>query len=116
VIPASFRDQLAAQRLAMCNDIGEAAYLCSAIGAALVARVKQLSAVEVMGTTETALASVRGDSQVAAEPGGTGSARIGPMSAVLEAMRARYTIDPMVRKGIYELTCARSALLQVGGC
>ncbi|KXZ52643.1 hypothetical protein GPECTOR_9g688 [Gonium pectorale] len=46
VIPASFRDQLAAQRLAICNDIGEAAYLASAVGTALVARVKQLAAAE----------------------------------------------------------------------
>jgi ribosome biogenesis GTPase A len=38
VIPASFSDQVAAQRLAMCNDIGQAAYVESAIAAALVAR------------------------------------------------------------------------------
>ncbi|GFR45836.1 hypothetical protein Agub_g7201, partial [Astrephomene gubernaculifera] len=46
VIPASMRDQLAAQRLAMCNDIGEAAYLAAAVAAALVLRIKQLAAAE----------------------------------------------------------------------
>jgi ribosome biogenesis GTPase A len=44
VIPASFGDQVAAQRLAMCDDIGEAAYLNSLVAAALVARVKRLAA------------------------------------------------------------------------
>lgn len=42
VIPASFDDQIAAQRLAMCNDIGEAAYVDSLIAAALIVRAKQL--------------------------------------------------------------------------
>ncbi|KAI8468837.1 MAG: P-loop containing nucleoside triphosphate hydrolase protein [Monoraphidium minutum] len=42
VIPAAFEDQIAAQRLAMCNDIGEAAYVDSLVAAALVARVKRL--------------------------------------------------------------------------
>jgi ribosome biogenesis GTP-binding protein YlqF len=42
VIPAAFDDQIAAQRLAMCNDIGEAAYVDSLVAAALVARVKRL--------------------------------------------------------------------------
>ena len=42
VIPASFNDQIAAQRLAMCNDIGEAAYVDSLVGAALVVRCKML--------------------------------------------------------------------------
>lgn len=36
VIPASFNDQLAAQRLAMCNDIGEASYVDSLIAAAML--------------------------------------------------------------------------------
>ena len=36
VIPASFSDQLAAQRLAMCNDIGEASYIDSFIAASLL--------------------------------------------------------------------------------
>jgi len=36
VIPASFSDQLAAQRLAMCNDIGEASYIDSFIAAAML--------------------------------------------------------------------------------
>lgn len=42
VIPASFNDQVAAQRLAICNDIGEAAYLESMIAAAFVVRCKLL--------------------------------------------------------------------------
>lgn len=42
IIPMSFKDQLAAQRLAMCNDIGEASYVASAVAAALLATTKQL--------------------------------------------------------------------------
>jgi len=48
VIPASFDDQIAAQRLAMCNDIGEAAYVDSLVAAALVARVKRLPAARAL--------------------------------------------------------------------
>ncbi len=44
VIPAAFNDQIAAQRLAMCNDIGEASYVPSLIAAALLVRVKALPA------------------------------------------------------------------------
>ena len=36
VIPASFTDQQAAQRLAVCNDIGEASYIDSLIAASLL--------------------------------------------------------------------------------
>ncbi len=42
VIPAAFDDQVAAQRLAMCNNIGEAAYVDSLVAAAFVARLKAL--------------------------------------------------------------------------
>ena len=42
IIPMSFKDQLAAQRLAMCNDIGEASYVASAVAAALLATMKTL--------------------------------------------------------------------------
>lgn len=42
VIPASFNDQISAQRLAMCNDIGEASYVDSLIAAALLVRCKRL--------------------------------------------------------------------------
>mmetsp|Transcript_15033 Transcript_15033/g.40632 ORF Transcript_15033/g.40632 Transcript_15033/m.40632 type:complete len:449 (-) Transcript_15033:226-1572(-) len=42
VIPASFNDQIAAQRLAICNDIGEASYIDSLVAAALVIRCKLL--------------------------------------------------------------------------
>lgn len=42
VIPASFSDQLAAQRLAMCNDIGEASYIDSFIAAALLQVLREL--------------------------------------------------------------------------
>ncbi|CAK0784104.1 hypothetical protein CVIRNUC_007307 [Coccomyxa viridis] len=44
VIPASFSDQLAAQRLAMCNDIGEASYVDSFIAAALLEVFRELPA------------------------------------------------------------------------
>ena len=36
IIPASFTDQQAAQRLAVCNDIGEASYVDSLIAASLL--------------------------------------------------------------------------------
>ena len=42
VIPASFNDQIAAQRLAMCNDIGEAAYVDSLVASAFIVRCKTL--------------------------------------------------------------------------
>jgi ribosome biogenesis GTPase A len=42
VIPASFNNQVAAQRLAMCNDIGQASYIDSLIAAAMIIRFKQL--------------------------------------------------------------------------
>jgi ribosome biogenesis GTPase A len=42
VIPPALRDQAAAARLAMCNDIGEAAYLASAVAAALLATLRAL--------------------------------------------------------------------------
>lgn len=42
IIPMSFRDQLAAQRLAMCNDIGEASYVASAVAAALLSTMGSL--------------------------------------------------------------------------
>jgi hypothetical protein len=41
VIPASFNNQVAAERLAMCNDIGEAAYVDSLIAAALVEALRK---------------------------------------------------------------------------
>ncbi|KAG1668766.1 hypothetical protein FOA52_006019 [Chlamydomonas sp. UWO 241] len=44
VIPAAFDDQVAAQRLAMCNDIGEAAYVDSLVAAAFIVRLKTLPA------------------------------------------------------------------------
>lgn len=42
MIPANFKDQTAAQRLAMCNDIGEASYLNSVIAAQLLSELTQL--------------------------------------------------------------------------
>ena len=42
IIPMSLRDQSAAQRLAMCNDIGEAAYVASLAAAALLRTLKGL--------------------------------------------------------------------------
>lgn len=38
----SFRDQVAAQRLAMCNDIGEASYVDSLVAAALLRTLRRL--------------------------------------------------------------------------
>lgn len=38
----SFRDQVAAQRLAMCNDIGEASYVDSLVAAALLRALLRL--------------------------------------------------------------------------
>ena len=43
VIPASFNDQLAAQRLAICNDIGQAAYEDTLIAAAFISRIRGLA-------------------------------------------------------------------------
>ncbi len=42
IIPGSFSDQRAAQRLAMCNDIGEAAYVDSLVAAALLDAIARL--------------------------------------------------------------------------
>lgn len=42
IIPMSFRDQVAAQRLAMCNDIGEASYVDSLVAAALLRTLARL--------------------------------------------------------------------------
>ena len=41
-------DQMAAQRLAMCNDIGEAAYVASLIAAALFTMLSSLPAAEAV--------------------------------------------------------------------
>ena len=38
----SFNDQIAAERLAICNDIGEAAYVDSSVAAVLLERVRCL--------------------------------------------------------------------------
>jgi ribosome biogenesis GTP-binding protein YlqF len=42
IIPGGFGDQVAAQRLAMCNDIGEAAYVDSIIASAFIMRCRLL--------------------------------------------------------------------------
>lgn len=42
VLPMSFSDQVAAQRLAICNDIGEASYVDSLVAAALLENVRTL--------------------------------------------------------------------------
>ena len=42
VLPMSITDQTAAQRLAMCNDIGEAAYVDSLVAAALFSTLRSL--------------------------------------------------------------------------
>ncbi|GLC46929.1 hypothetical protein PLESTM_001946400 [Pleodorina starrii] len=109
VIPASFRDQLAAQRLAMCNDIGEAAYLASAVAAAMVVRVKQLAAAEAAAAEVAATAAAANAAAAAVEPPtptpgsrkGTKAAAVaapgvvgGVMSGVLATMTRRYGVDP----------------------
>ncbi|KAG2483706.1 hypothetical protein HYH03_017425 [Edaphochlamys debaryana] len=88
VIPAAFRDQLAAQRLAMCNDIGEAAYLPSAVGAALVARIKQLAAreaAEAEAEAAEAAAQAAEARQAAAEAGQQPGDEPGPAPGPAEA-------------------------------
>lgn len=42
IIPMSFKNQNAAQKLAMCNDIGEASYVASAVAAALLSSFDRL--------------------------------------------------------------------------
>lgn len=42
IIPMSFKDQKAAQRLAICNDIGEASYVASMIAARLLREMQEL--------------------------------------------------------------------------
>lgn len=42
IIPMSFKNQNAAQKLAMCNDIGEASYVASMVGAALLSTFDKL--------------------------------------------------------------------------
>jgi len=48
VIPASFTDQLAAQRLAVCNDIGEASYVDSLIAASMLDTFTALPAAHLL--------------------------------------------------------------------
>ncbi|GIL87230.1 hypothetical protein Vretimale_14324 [Volvox reticuliferus] len=130
VIPASFPDQLAAQRLAMCNDIGEAAYLASAVAAALVLRVKQLAAAEAAAAaaagaepTDTAGKRAGGGSkgkkaaaaEAAASTGGSErSGGGGVMSGVLEAMQRRYGVDPLTAGSAEEFVVAVAARLYGG--
>ena len=42
IIPMSFRDQVAAQRLAICNDIGEASYVASLVAAGMLRTLRRL--------------------------------------------------------------------------
>jgi ribosome biogenesis GTPase A len=42
IIPMSFRDQVAAQRLAICNDIGEASYVASLVAAGMLRTLRAL--------------------------------------------------------------------------
>lgn len=48
VIPANFKDQIAAQRLAMCNDIGQASYLDSSIAEKLIMELMTLNNSKVL--------------------------------------------------------------------
>lgn len=49
IIPMSFKDQIAAQRLAMCNDIGEASYIDSLVASAFLATVAKLPSGRAIG-------------------------------------------------------------------
>lgn len=42
VLPMNFTNQIAAERLAICNDIGEAAYVSSSVAAVLMERIRCL--------------------------------------------------------------------------
>lgn len=42
IIPMSFKDQIAAQRLAICNDIGEASYVASSVATVLLKTIASL--------------------------------------------------------------------------
>ena len=44
----SFDDQIAAERLAICNDIGEAAYVASSVAAVLLERIRCLPSFETI--------------------------------------------------------------------
>ena len=46
VLPPRIEDQIAAQNLAICNDIGKASYLESAVAAVLVDRIRELPRAE----------------------------------------------------------------------
>ncbi|GMH37913.1 hypothetical protein BSKO_05797 [Bryopsis sp. KO-2023] len=48
VIPANFRNQIAAQRLAMCNDIGQASYVDSSVASKLISEIVALNRVSLM--------------------------------------------------------------------
>lgn len=48
IIPMSLRDQVSAQRLAMCNDIGEASYVASMVAAALLGTLASLPSAEII--------------------------------------------------------------------
>ncbi|EFJ40589.1 hypothetical protein VOLCADRAFT_32516, partial [Volvox carteri f. nagariensis] len=102
VIPASFRDQLAAQRLAMCNDIGEAAYLASAVAAALVLRIKQLAAGESAAAAATAAAAAATAAADLATPAG---------KDFVVALAVRQYGGDVERAGVRLLTDYRSGAL-----
>ena len=44
----SFNDQIAAERLAICNDIGEAAYVNSSVAAVLMERIRCLPTFDII--------------------------------------------------------------------
>ncbi|GIL66877.1 hypothetical protein Vafri_20347, partial [Volvox africanus] len=139
VIPASFPDQLAAQRLAICNDIGEAAYLASAVAAALVLRVKQLAAAEVAAVAVAEVAGAEATSTRGERRRGVGGKKVaatasvttttaaaasvcesecsgggGVLARVLEAMQRRYGVDPSTAGSAEEFVVAVAERLYGG--
>jgi ribosome biogenesis GTP-binding protein YlqF len=81
IIPMSFKNQNAAQKLAMCNDIGEASYVASMVGAALLAtfdtlpqgelildKVEDRYGIPIEGCTEEDYIIAIGDKHFNSEP------------------------------------------------
>ncbi|GLI71576.1 hypothetical protein VaNZ11_016840 [Volvox africanus] len=113
VIPASFPDQLAAQRLAICNDIGEAAYLASAVASALVLRVKQLAAAEVAAAAVVGIAEAEATSTVALGRRGSAGKKVALAATVTSTMTTSTTTGAAVSAGESECTGGGGVLARV---
>jgi hypothetical protein len=91
VIPAAFSDQLAAQRLAICNDIGEASYVNSIVATSLLDTLRALPCVRAVLPR---LASRFG---TPLSPDMTGAA---PTSGVARHALSQYQRLPMIMSSI----------------